>query len=195
MMHIKDHKLQILPFAPAHLAGVERLEQLCFAHPWQRADLEAQLTNPCARFLVAVLGDKVVGYLGVQAVCGEGSVTNVAVDPTYRRRGIARALFGACFAAGSLSRTSVGGNYLSSDDYGSSSTIPTSVLRKRLKLLSVLRKNGTSQGEKHTFTYNEAVNLPYKTSFAIDYWGYYNGQQNTSTLTNRVHTLIPPWKV
>ena len=86
---------------------------------------------------------------------------------------------------------SVGGNYLSSDDYGSSSTIPTSVLRKRLKLLSVLRKNGTSQGEKHTFTYNEAVNLPYKTSFAIDYWGYYNGQQNTSTLTNRVHTLIP----
>ena len=88
MMHIKDHQLQILPFAPAHLDGVERLEQLCFAHPWQRADLEAQLTNPCARFLVAVLGDKVVGYLGVH--------------PTYRRRGIARALFGACFAAGEL---------------------------------------------------------------------------------------------
>lgn len=102
MMHIKDHKLQILPFAPAHLAGVERLEQLCFAHPWQRVDLEAQLTSPCARFLVAVLGDKVVGYLGVQVVCGEGSVTNVAVDPTYRRRGIARALFGACFAAGEM---------------------------------------------------------------------------------------------
>lgn len=102
MMHIKDHQLQILPFAPAHLDGVERLEQLCFAHPWQRADLEAQLTNPCARFLVAMLGDKVVGYLGVQVVCGEGSVTNVAVDPTYRRRGIARALFGACFAAGEL---------------------------------------------------------------------------------------------
>ena len=81
MMHIKDHQLQILPFAPAHLDGVERLEQLCFAHPWQRADLEAQLTNPCARFLVAVLGDKVVGYLGVQVVCGEGSVTNVAVEP------------------------------------------------------------------------------------------------------------------
>ena len=108
MMHIKDHQLQILPFAPAHLDGVERLEQLCFAHPWQRADLEAQLTNPCARFLVAVLGDKVVGYLGVQVVCGEGSVTNVAVDPTYRRRGIARALFGACFAAGELDFQPVG---------------------------------------------------------------------------------------
>lgn len=102
MTHINDDKLQILPFAPAYLAGVERLEQLCFAHPWQRADLEAQLTSPCARFLVAVLGDKVVGYLGVQVVCGEGSVTNVAVDPAYRRRGIARALFGACFAGGSM---------------------------------------------------------------------------------------------
>ena len=92
MMHIKDHQLQILPFAPAHLDGVERLEQLCFAHPWQRADLEAQLTNPCARFLVAVLGDKVVGYLGVQVVCGEGSVTNVAVDPACRRQGVANQL-------------------------------------------------------------------------------------------------------
>ena len=108
MMHIKDHQLQILPFAPAHLDGVERLEQLCFVHPWQRADLEAQLTNPCACFLVAVLGDKVVGYLGVQVVCGEGSVTNVAVDPTYRRRGIARALLGACVAAGERDFLSVG---------------------------------------------------------------------------------------
>ena len=102
MTHIKDDKLQILPFAPAHLAGVERLEQLCFAHPWQRADLAAQLTNPCAHFLVAVLDGAVVGYLGVQVVCGEGSVTNVAVDPAYRRRGIARALFGACFAGGNM---------------------------------------------------------------------------------------------
>ena len=114
MMHIKDHQLQILPFAPAHLDGVERLERLCFAHPWQRADLETQLTNPCVRFLVAVLGDKVVGYLGVQVVCGEGSVTNVAVDPTYRRRGIARALFGACFAAGET----VVGIVRSVEDYG-----------------------------------------------------------------------------
>mgnify|MGYP003225477192 CR=1 FL=1 len=78
MMHIKDHQLQILPFAPAHLDGVERLEQLCFAHPWQRADLEAQLTNPCARFLVAVLGDKVVGYLGAGTVPGTGFSAGVA---------------------------------------------------------------------------------------------------------------------
>ena len=33
MMHIKDDKLQILPFAPAHLAGVERLEQLALPTP------------------------------------------------------------------------------------------------------------------------------------------------------------------
>ncbi len=30
---IKDDQLQILPFAPAHLDGVERLERLCFATP------------------------------------------------------------------------------------------------------------------------------------------------------------------
>ena len=66
--------------------------------------LAEELENQCAAFLVAQDGDtgKVVGYAGLLVVADEGYITNVAVDPTYRRRGIARALFGACFAAGEL---------------------------------------------------------------------------------------------
>lgn len=48
---------------------------------------------------------------------------------------------------------------------------------KRLKLLSITEKNlSGGQDGVYTFTYNESVNLPDRTSFAIDHWGYYNGQ-------------------
>ena len=47
---------------------------------------------------------------------------------------------------------------------------------KRLKLESLIIKND----DKYIFTYN-SVQLPPKTSFALDYWGYYNGQINNKT--------------
>ncbi len=63
---------------------------------------------------------------------------------------------------------------------------------KRLKLLSVTErgtKDGTSQTKPpHEFTYNEGssfTNLPAKTSFARDHWGYFNGKTgNTSLIPN-----------
>lgn len=102
MMHINKEKVQILPLSVAYLDGVAQLERLCFAHPWQREELAVQMQNPQVRFLVAVFEKQVVGYLGVQVICGEGSVITVAVDRDCRRLGIARALFGACFAQGGM---------------------------------------------------------------------------------------------
>jgi hypothetical protein len=53
---------------------------------------------------------------------------------------------------------------------------------KRLKLLSVQQFSGdrTQSLPPYTLTYNEAVgqNLPYKTSYDIDHWGYYNYQSS-----------------
>lgn len=47
-------------------------------------------------------------------------------------------------------------------------------LTKRLKLTSI-----TELGHPpHSFTYNETLPLPKKTSLASDYWGYYNGYLN-----------------
>lgn len=33
-----------------------------------------------------------IGYVGVQIICGEGYITNVAVLPAFRRQGVAKAL-------------------------------------------------------------------------------------------------------
>lgn len=75
-----------------YIDGVVNIENTCFSNPWSRADLIAQLENPTSHFYVAVEDGKVAGYMGLQIFSGEGYVTNVAVLPDYRRRGIAAAL-------------------------------------------------------------------------------------------------------
>lgn len=67
--------------------------------------LAEELENQCAAFLVAQDGGtgKVVGYAGLLVVADEGYITNVAVFPEYRRRGVAAQLLSVFenFARGS----------------------------------------------------------------------------------------------
>ncbi len=64
---------------------------------------------------------------------------------------------------------------------------------KRLKLDTLIQCNNTAKNEKYVFNYYEPNALPSKTSFAIDHWGYYNGQGNSSNLmsSNSQHTIVP----
>ena len=41
---------------------------------------------------MAKTATKVVGYVGMWVILDEGHITNLAVDPAYRRKGIGRAL-------------------------------------------------------------------------------------------------------
>lgn len=52
---------------------------------------------------------------------------------------------------------------------------------QRLKLLTVYEQSGTNKINKYNFTY-DAINLPAKTSYSMDYWGNYNGQKGSSYL-------------
>ena len=85
-------KIIIENMKPHHLDGVVNIENICFANPWSRADLEQQLNLDTSHFAVATLDGNVVGYMGLQIFCGEGYVTNVAVLPDFRRMGIAKKL-------------------------------------------------------------------------------------------------------
>ena len=97
--------IKIVPMNADHLEELEKLERLCFSRPWSRKMLAEELENQCAAFLVAQDGDtgKVVGYAGLLAVADEGYITNVAVFPEYRRRGVAAQLLSVFenFARGS----------------------------------------------------------------------------------------------
>lgn len=76
----------------AHIAPIAALEAVCFQDPWPEAAIESELNNPLSLWLVAEENGTVVGYVGSQTVLGEADIMNVAVDPGFRRRGVARAL-------------------------------------------------------------------------------------------------------
>ena len=84
-------KVKIVPMTADHLEELERLERICFSRPWSRKMLAEELNNECAAFLVAEepATGKVAGYAGLLVVADEGYITNVAVFPEYRRRGVA----------------------------------------------------------------------------------------------------------
>ena len=84
--------VKIVPMTADHLDEISALERACFSRPWTKEMLKEELDNACAAFLVAEEDGKVVGYAGLQVVLDEGYIANVAVDPAYRRQGIASKL-------------------------------------------------------------------------------------------------------
>ena len=83
---------RIVPLQPRHIAQVADIERRVFSDPWSEGLLRAELENPLARWFVLESGGRVCGYVSTLDICGEVHVTNVAVPPEYRRRGIAREL-------------------------------------------------------------------------------------------------------
>ena len=83
----------------SHVAQVAELEKRCFSVPWSENSIRYELTNPLSLWLVAVDGEKLLGYIGSQTVMDEADMMNVAVDPAARRRGIALRLVQALVQA------------------------------------------------------------------------------------------------
>lgn len=84
------------PMRLRDLGEIMKLEKLCFTTPWSKgAFLSELLENDRAYYLVAKIGERPVGYIGVWLIAGEGHITNVAVHPDFRRRGIGKSLMQA----------------------------------------------------------------------------------------------------
>ena len=81
--------IEITKMTAAHVAQVADLETQCFSDPWSEKSIASELTNKLALWLVAVDGDRVVGYVGSQTVLPETDMMNVAVSPQRRREGVA----------------------------------------------------------------------------------------------------------
>lgn len=69
------------------------IDKVCFSVPWSEKSFEEEIkNNHLAFYVVAEIGDKIVGYAGLWQVDVEGHITNVAVHPEFRRKRIAEAL-------------------------------------------------------------------------------------------------------
>ena len=84
--------MEIRNMSRQDLEQIAELEKICFSDPWSIPMLEPELTNPLSHWLVAADGDRVIGYIGSQAVLDGADVMNVAIHPDHRRQGIAELL-------------------------------------------------------------------------------------------------------
>ncbi len=76
------------------------LEKECFSQPWSEKSLAEELENPDSHFICAVENGTLLGYIGVQEICGEAYITNIAVFRQFRGRGVGRLLLqNACDSA------------------------------------------------------------------------------------------------
>jgi ribosomal-protein-alanine N-acetyltransferase len=92
---------RIRTMTEADLGDVLAIERASFSSPWTEAMFLAELReNPFARFLVAMLDDAIIGYVGGWVIVDELHLLTLAVFPEYRRLGVARRLLERLFESG-----------------------------------------------------------------------------------------------
>lgn len=87
-------QIKIAPMTLEDLDEVLDIEVQAFTTPWSRNSfLYELLENERAIYLTAKNEfDRVMGYVGMWVVFDEGHITNLAIHPQFRRRGVARRL-------------------------------------------------------------------------------------------------------
>lgn len=66
-----------------------RLDAICFSAPWSYKDFLKEITgNKLALYVVAEKDGRVQGYAGLWCILDEGHITNVAVHPDHRKKGL-----------------------------------------------------------------------------------------------------------
>lgn len=77
----------------ADIPAVHAIERASFAVPWPDDAYRNELaTNRLASYIVARADDVVVGFAGLWVMVDEAHVTTFAVDPRWRRLGVAQRL-------------------------------------------------------------------------------------------------------
>lgn len=66
------------------------IEREVFSMPWSAKDFLEMVEADYAYYYVAEYEGEIVGCCGIRNIAGEGEITNVAVSPRYRRKGIAQ---------------------------------------------------------------------------------------------------------
>lgn len=85
--------MQALTFhnlAEEDLDEIMEIEQLSFTTPWSKYAFIHEIEFPNSVFDVIKMDGKVVGYGGFWHIVDEAHISNIAVHPRYRRRGLGR---------------------------------------------------------------------------------------------------------
>ena len=91
-------ELVIRPLEMRDLSAVETIEERSYATPWSRSMFAGELAKPGSICLGAFDEGVLVGYMIISRYVDAWHVMNVAVEPGYRRRGVAKRLLDRLFA-------------------------------------------------------------------------------------------------
>jgi len=79
------------------LRAIEEIERRSYRTPWSRSMFAGELAKPSGICLGAFQGADMLGYLIVARYVDAWHIMNVAVDPIWRGRGVARTLLERLF--------------------------------------------------------------------------------------------------
>lgn len=79
-----------------NITAMVELEKICFSEPWSKNAFSDSI-RAGTKFYVAERNNTLLGYIGISAISSEGYITNIAVFPEYRKKGIATLLFDRVF--------------------------------------------------------------------------------------------------
>ncbi len=81
--------------------AVWEIECLSFPDPWSLADIEKEACGQTPAFyLVCLEEERVIGFAGFWKIMDEGHITNVAVHPDFRKKGVGDLLVAALLKEG-----------------------------------------------------------------------------------------------
>lgn len=79
------------PMKVTDLPAIMEIERLSFSDPWSEVSFEDELTsNDLAYYIVSLVDGKITGYAGMWVVLDEAQLTNVALHPDYRGKGMGK---------------------------------------------------------------------------------------------------------
>ena len=84
--------LTIRTMQESDLPSVVAIERLSFSTPWSETLFFNEIYKQRSIPKVAVIGDRIAGYICANHVADEGHILNLAVHPDFGRRGIANTL-------------------------------------------------------------------------------------------------------
>src|SRR3989338_7285664 len=72
------------------IQSMEKIESVSYGNcGWSSNAFQNELENEFGHYIVASVDNNVIGYAGYWKVLDEGHITNLAVDPLYRRMHVA----------------------------------------------------------------------------------------------------------
>lgn len=140
-------------FSKEDIQGIFEVSNLSFKLPWSIESIESEINNPLAKYIVAkdMESNKVLGFIGIWIILGEGDITNIAVHPGFRKLGIGEKLLSSMIDL----CDSLDCNIINLEVR--SSNLPAISLYKKLNFLEVGLRKGYYEDNKE-----DAILMQYK---------------------------------